>query len=116
MIGRIARVALLVALILSVGAASASAAPKKGPKAATIAGTCWVDGDVVHGSGLPSDEVINFLIIGPDGSQDGWVLGHSSWWNVSVPERTGETLYQFISAQKGKDGRKYTVFAECWGS
>lgn len=117
MTGRITRMTGVVALVLAVGASAAAAPPEgKGKNALTLSGTCAVDGTVVHATGLPSDEVINFWITNPDGGHDGWVLGYSSWWHVNVPDRTGSTLYQFISRQKGKDGKQFTVFAECWGN
>jgi hypothetical protein len=117
MTGRIAPIAVVLALLLGVATAAVAAPPEgKGKNALMLSGSCWVDGTVVHATGLPSDEVINFWITNPDGGHDGWVLGHSSWWNVSVPERTGSTLYQFISRQMGKEGKQFTVFAECWGS
>lgn len=86
-----------------------------GPKSAAVpAGTCWADGDHVYASGLPTYEVLNFLVTDSSGT-DGWVLGEN--WDgtdmVKVPARTETTTYEFISVQKGKDGKNYDVYARC---
>lgn len=77
-----------------------------------VAATCSVDGTVVHASGLPGDEVINFMVTDASGTT-GWVLGTSTWWDVNVPERTGWTTYEFVSRTWGPSGSKYEVFASC---
>lgn len=74
--------------------------------------TCTVEGTVVSATGLPGDEVINFMMTHASG-KTGWVLGTSSWWNVTVPERTGDTTYEFVSRTWGPGGSKYNVFASC---
>jgi len=78
------------------------------------AASCQVDGDVVSATGLPTDEVINFMVTDEDGTW-GWVLGFT-WegtWSVTVPERSGPTTYEFVSRTWGPDGSKYTVFSSC---
>ena len=76
------------------------------------AATCEVNGTVVSATGLPGDEVINFMVTDASG-KTGWVLGTSSWWNVNVSERTSWTTYEFASRTWGPSGSKYEVFASC---
>ena len=77
-----------------------------------VAAECTVEGTVVSAQGLPGDEVINFMIT-DDSGKTGWVLGTSSWWNVTVPQRTSLTTYEFVSRTWGPSGSKYEVFASC---
>lgn len=74
--------------------------------------TCSVEGTVVSATALPGDEVINFMVTDASGTT-GWVLGTSSWWNVTVRERTSDTTYEFVSRTWGPNGSKYEVFASC---
>jgi hypothetical protein len=106
---------LVLILVLSLlGGLPALAAGKgKGNGLRTYEGVCWVDGNVVYGENLPGDEMTNFWITDPDGSQHGFALGTSTWWKITVPEREGPTTYQFIGIQRAKDGKKYDVFATC---
>lgn len=80
---------------------------------ATTAG-CTVDGVTVSGYGLPTDQVLNFFVTDASGTS-GWVLGFTDTgaWDVSVPERTGPTVYEFASRTWGPMGRYYDVFAAC---
>ena len=75
--------------------------------------SCSVSGNVVSATGLPTDQVINFLISDASGTR-GWVLGMSDGtWSVDVPARTGSTTYEFVSKTWGPNGSKYDVFASC---
>jgi hypothetical protein len=77
-------------------------------------GSCTVNGDLVNATGLPTGEVINFMITDANGSW-GWVLGYTDTgaWSVSVPAAAGTTTYEFASRTWGPDGAKYSVFASC---
>ena len=105
--------ALILILSLLGGLPALAAGKGKANGHRTSDGTCWVDGNVVHGENLPAGEMTNFWITEPDGSQHGFALGTSTWWTITVEEPTGPTTYQFIGVQKGKDGKKYDVFATC---
>jgi len=106
------RLVMLILVLSLLGTMPALAAGKgKGLREPT--GTCWVDGHVIYGEDLPPDEMTNFWITDPDGSQHGFALGTSTWWKITVPDREGPTTYQFIGVQKGKDGKIYDVFATC---
>jgi hypothetical protein len=75
---------------------------------------CTVNGNTVTGAGLPTDQVINFMVSNASGTT-GWVLGFT-WdgtFSVSVPAPSGPTTYQFVSRTWGNDGKNYTVFASC---
>ena len=116
---RLVAAAICLAILSSGGMAYAG--PKgngNGPDHRTPAGSCVVDGNTVTGSGLPEDDLMNFWITEPDGSSWGWVLGVSGTgdWSVIVPDRTDYTTYEFISEQKGKDGKNYDVYARCAAS
>lgn len=76
--------------------------------------TCQIDGDLVSAGGLPTNEVINFLITDSSGTW-GWVLGltDGDYWATTVPERTGPATYQFVSRTWGPSGAKYNVYASC---
>ena len=76
--------------------------------------TCQIDGNVVSATGLPTDEVINFMVT-QGGETSGWVLG-ITWegdWTLTVAERTGPTTYEFVSRTYGPHGTKYLVFSSC---
>lgn len=77
--------------------------------------TCQIDGNVVTGTELPTDEVLNFMVT-EDGDTWGWALGFagdSGTWDVTVPDRGGPTTYEFASRTYGPNGTKYAVFATC---
>jgi hypothetical protein len=76
--------------------------------------TCQVDGNVVSTTGLPTYEVINFIVTDASG-KTGWVLGITweGWWTLTVPERSGATTYEFVSRTYGPHGTKYNVFSTC---
>ena len=84
------------------------------PHAASVAGSCSVDGTTVSGTGLPTDEVLNFMVTDASGTW-GWVLGFSGdgRWTESVPPRSGPTTYEFVSRTWGPHGSHYNVFASC---
>lgn len=86
--------------------------PGGGPTAPTA--SCSASGSVVSATGLPTGEVINFMITDASGTT-GWVLGISDngMWSVPVPAPNGATTYQFVSKTWGPDGSKYDVFANC---
>ena len=69
---------------------------------------------MVDAVGLPTDQVVNFLISDSAGTT-GWVLGYTSdgTWSVAVPAASGPTTYQFVSRTSGPNGSKHTVFAAC---
>ena len=93
--------------------ATAVAGGKHGPNGAAVAG-CTVSGQVVSATGLPTDQVVNFMVTTAAGTT-GWVLGFTpdGNWSVSVPAPDGPTTYQFASRTYGPDGRKSSVFASC---
>jgi len=109
MLRRIA-LAALVALAVAVPAAQAGGRkPVSDPP-------CTVSGNVVSATGLPTDQVINFMVTTSAGTT-GWVLGFTpdgTWW-VDVPAAEGSPTYQFVSRTYGSDGSKYSVFAACSG-
>jgi hypothetical protein len=84
------------------------------PRSAASAATCAVSGSVVAASGLPTDQVINFMVNDNAGTW-GWVLGFTDdgAWSVAVPATNGTTTYQFVSRTWGPNGTHYTVFAAC---
>jgi hypothetical protein len=83
------------------------------PRVAASA-SCAVAGPVVTASGLPTGEVINFMVTDSAGTR-GWVLGFTAdgTWAVSVPAANGPTTYQFVSRTWGPNGSHYNVFATC---
>jgi hypothetical protein len=76
--------------------------------------SCTVSGSIVSAVGLPTDQVINFMVKDSSGTR-GWVLGFTKdgAWVVTVPSPNGPTTYQFVSRTRGPNGSKYTVFASC---
>ena len=84
------------------------------PRAAATPASCTVSGSTVAASGLPTDQVINFMVNDNAGTR-GWVLGFTTdgAWSVSVPAANGPTTYQFVSRTWGPNGTHYTVFASC---
>src|SRR5438128_10158084 len=101
---------IVASAVLGISIPVAEARPRATPSPAS--GT--VSGSVVEGSGLPTDQVINFLVTDTVGTW-GWVLGYTTdgTWSVSVPAATGPTTYQFVSRTRGPNGTHYTVFAAC---
>jgi len=75
---------------------------------------CSVSDGTVSATGLPTGEVINFMVTDASGEW-GWVLGFTDdgTWNVSVPAANGATSYEFVSRTWGPNGSKYDVFAGC---
>jgi hypothetical protein len=80
----------------------------------SVTGACTVSGNVVYGSGLPTDQVINFMVTDSSGTW-GFVLGytHDGNWSVNVPAPNGTATYEFVSRTYGPDGSKYSVFQGC---
>lgn len=78
------------------------------------AGSCTVAGDVLEAAGLPTDDVVNFLVSDATGTR-GWVLGFTDdgRWSMSVPAHDGVATYEFVSRTWGPNGSKYEVFASC---
>jgi hypothetical protein len=106
---------LAVFLGLALAAAPVSLAAKGGGKNAPApSATCVAAGGVVQATGLPTDQVVNFLVTDATGTT-GWVLGFTpdGTWSVNVKAPTGPTTYQFVSRIFRADGSKYTVFAGC---
>ena len=84
-----------------------------GHNATPAPASCSVAGNVVTGTGLPTDEVINFMITDASGTW-GWVLGYSEGTSVvTVPAPDGATTYEFVSRTWGPNGTRYAVFASC---
>ena len=79
--------------------------------------TCAVAATTVSATGLPTAQLINFMVTSSGGTT-GWVLGYTDTgsWSVTVPARTGPTTYEFVSQTSGPNGAKYTVFASCSAS
>jgi hypothetical protein len=106
-------IAGLAAIVAALIAAPTFAA-KGGHNAATSTSPCTVSDNVVYGSGLPTDQVINFMISDASGTR-GFVLGftHDGNWSVNVPAPSGPTTYAFVSRTYGPDGSKYNEFQTC---
>jgi hypothetical protein len=100
--------------VLAAALIGASPPATASPRHPDPTASCSVSGNVVDAVGLPTDEVINFLIT-DDAGTHGWVLGFTDdgTWSVTVPAPDGPTTYQFVSRTWGPDGSKYTVFAAC---
>ena len=75
-------------------------------------GSCTVSGNVVIGAGLPTDQVINFMVAIRR------ALGvrprlHTRWHTGPSTCRAGRaTTYEFVSRTYGVGGSKYDIFAE----
>jgi hypothetical protein len=112
LLGASAEAALITLLIFGLIAGTTLAA--KGGNQGRTVGTCVVSGSVVTGSGLPTDQVINFMVTDVNGTW-GWALGFAGddAWDVPVPDRAGPTTYAFASRTWGPGGSKYTTFARC---
>ena len=98
----------LAALAVSIPAAQAR------PRAAAAPASCTVSGTVVTATGLPTDQVVNFMVTDNTGTT-GRVLGYTTDgnWSVTVPATNGPTSYQFVSRTWGPNGTHYTIFATC---
>jgi hypothetical protein len=103
--------ALMVILALPV---TAFAGGKHGSGIAATTAGCTLSGNVVHATGLPTDQLINFNMSSGSG-MSGWVLGYTGdgTWSVTVPPASGPTTYQFVSTTWGPNGSKYDVYASC---
>jgi hypothetical protein len=77
-------------------------------------GQCRVEGTQVSATGLPTDQLVNFIVSDSSGTS-GWVLGYTDdgTWSVAVPASNGQSTYQFVSRTWGPNGSKYSVFASC---
>ena len=106
--------AIVAAVITTSVLIAASAYAAKGGHNATATAPCTTSGNVVYGTALPTDEVINFMITDASGTW-GFVLGftHDGNWSVNVPAPTGTTRYEFVSRTFGPNGSKYNVFQTC---
>ncbi|HLM36667.1 MAG TPA: hypothetical protein VK287_02635 [Gaiellaceae bacterium] len=71
---RIAHAVQIAALVLVFALVPAALAAKGGHHAAAASAPCSVSGNVVYGSGLPTDQVINFMVADASGTW-GFVLG-----------------------------------------
>ena len=101
-------------LVISVPALAAKGGNGGGKSTPQPLASCSVDGDVVTGTGLPTNQVLNFMVTSA-AETTGWVLGFSDTgtWPVTVPDPTGSTTYEFASKTWGPNGTKYDVFASC---
>jgi len=104
--------ATLVAI--SAPATAAGNGKGKGSGSAAVTAPCSVVDGVVYGTGLPTGEVINFMVTDASGT-GGWVLGFTpdGMWTVNVPPASGPTTYEFASRTFGPNGAKYNVFQSC---
>jgi hypothetical protein len=102
---------VLAPVVLSLG--TVGAAPRKNQ---LVANGCSVSGNTVSAVGLPTDQVLNFMITDSAGTT-GWVLGFTDngAWTVTVPSRSERTTYEFTSRTYGANGTKYVTFARCVG-
>ena len=118
LLGAATEAGLITLLMFGLIAGSALAAKGgNGGKPNREATTCQIDGNVVSATGLPTYEVINFMVTAANATT-GWVLG-ITWEGsvtVTVPERSGPTTYEFVSRTYGPNGSKYTVYAACTSS
>jgi hypothetical protein len=101
----------LVALVVAVAVPSVADASHWKPSPTAH---CEVSGSAVTAAGLPTGQVINFMVTDGSGTS-GWVLGFTNdgTWVVTVPAANGPTTYQFVSRTSGPNGSKYTVFLSC---
>jgi hypothetical protein len=105
---------LLVVVVAIAGLAISIPVAEARPRAAAVAASCAVSGSLVEASGLPTDQVINFMVNDNSGTW-GWVLGFTpdGVWSVSVPAANGPTTYEFVSRTWDPSGARYKVFAAC---
>jgi hypothetical protein len=106
--------ATVAALAFAVSPAFAEKGGNGNGHSAPVPASCSVSGNVVSATGLPTGEVINFMVTDASGTR-GWVLGFTDdgTWNVYVPAPDGATTYEFASRTWGPNGSKYDVFASC---
>ena len=101
--------------LLAIACVALAVTPALGARGPKIADPpCAAAGNIVTATGLPTDQVINFMITDANGTT-GWVLGFTpdgTWW-TEVPPPNGATTYQFVSRTWGPGGSKYTVFSSC---
>jgi hypothetical protein len=100
--------------VLGLALAVAPAVAAKGGKNPLPPAGCSVSAGVVRATGLPTDQVVNFLLTSSSGTT-GWVLGFTTdgTWSVNVPAPAGPTTYQFVGKTSGPGGSRYDVFASC---
>ena len=104
--------------VLAVAAAGPAIAARggngNGGNATGSSGSCSVSDNAVTATGLPTNEVINFLVSDATGT-GGWVLGFTGdgTWSEAVAPPNGATVYSFVSRTWGPEGSKYTVYASC---
>lgn len=106
--------AALALVLVAVSATPALAGKGGNGSHSTAAASCVVGDGVVRASGLPTDEVVNFMLTSSSGTT-GWVLGYT-WdgtFSVRVPAASTPTTYAFVSRTWGPGGSRYTVFAAC---
>lgn len=106
---------VLVVACFALAAASPAVAGKGGGKGANAsAALCSVADNTVHADGLPTDQVVNFMVTDSSGTS-GWVLGFTDdgSWSVPVASPNGPTTYEFVSRTWGPGGSHYTTFASC---
>ena len=119
-LGAAAEAGIIVTLIFGLIAGTALAAPGngkgRGSATHTSPGSCEVADQVVSATGLPTDEVIKFMVTDGNGTV-AWVLGMTpdGTRTVTVPTRIGPTTYEFVSRTYGNNGSKYRTFAACAG-
>jgi len=103
----------ILSFTLAAAASPALAGKGNGGKSSPTPASCAASGNVVQAKGLPTDQVINFMVTTASGTT-GWVLGFTpdGTWSVNVPTTSG-TTYQFVSKTWGTGGSKYDVFASC---
>ncbi|MDQ1447655.1 MAG: hypothetical protein QOC79_626, partial [Actinomycetota bacterium] len=89
---------IVASAVLGISIPVAGARPRAGASPAS----CAVSGSVVAASGLPTDQVVNFMVNDSAGTW-GWVLGYTTdgTWSVSVRAQNGPTTYQFVSRTWG---------------
>lgn len=105
--------ALLVVLALPLTAYAGGKHGSNGSNGAATA-SCSASAGSVQASGLPTDQVVNFMVQTASGTT-GWVLGYTSdgTFTVAVPTAAAGTTYEFVSRTWGPDGSKYNVFTSC---
>jgi hypothetical protein len=106
---RLFAVLAVPAAVLGLAAPASAARPAAAPS-----GSCVVGAGSVTATGLPTGELINFMVK-TDAGTSGWVLGFTELgtWTVSVPATSVPTTYEFVSRTWGPNGSRYTVFASC---
>lgn len=104
---------VVIATIAVAPALAASGGKGKGHSTASTA-ACSISNNVVYGAGLPTDQVINFMVTDASGTS-GRVLGFTpdGTWTVNVAAPNGPTTYEFVSRTYGPNGSKYDVFQSC---